>query len=149
MARHIGTANLVQYTNPSLSPEERQERARKAGIASGEARRKRRLMRDTLLDILVADIPEDETEMLKALTRAGVPATIQSAICYAAAAKAMKGDVEAGRFVRDSIGERPVDGLAIGSMEDLEMGHVDLSSLSNAQLEALIAKARRDSEEDV
>ncbi len=92
------------------STKEAQERGRKGGIASGEARRKKRTMKAAakmLLDMAVSN-PQVEEKMLKY----GVPEediTNQMAILVAMVNQATKGNVKAANFLRDTIGESPAE----------------------------------------
>ena len=103
---------------PVQSTEEAKERGRKGGIASGKARREKRLMRDTL-DILLAmplkngkfaDV--DGIKNFAALK--GKNINVQEAIMIAQVQKAMKGDTKAAEYVRDTIGQKPVDNVVMG-----------------------------------
>lgn len=103
---------------PVQSTEEAKERGRKGGIASGKARREKRLMRETL-DILLAmplkngkfaDV--DGIKNFAALK--GKNINVQEAIMIAQVQKAMKGDTKAAEYVRDTIGQKPVDSVVMG-----------------------------------
>lgn len=67
---------------------EQVERARKAGIQSGIAKRERKTLKDSLLMLL-----QDET--------------VQNSLVAALMKKAQKGDVKAFEAIRDTIGENP------------------------------------------
>ena len=84
--------NLI--SNNERTPSERRENARKAGKASGEARRKRKTLREELLALL-------ETKQY------------QEKISLAMLEKASKGDTKAFEVIRDTIGEKPSDKLEI------------------------------------
>ena len=60
--------------------------------------------------------------------------------------KAKTGDVEATRYIRDTIGEKPREGLELGNLDDKPLASVDLSKLSDEQLKAMAA-ARKASKE--
>ena len=51
--------------NSERTPKERQELARKAGIASGEARRKKKTLRETAEIMLACELPPDVKRKLK------------------------------------------------------------------------------------
>lgn len=94
---------------------EQQKIAKKGGIASGKARREKKLMRETL-DILLsmplkngklADV--DDIRSFAAIK--GKNISVQEAILIAQVQKAMKGDTKAAEYVRDTIGQKPVDSL--------------------------------------
>ena len=80
--------NLIQ--NKETTPSERRENARKAGVASGEARRARKTLKETLLMML----EEGNT---------------QNDITLALLQKALNGDTKAYEVIRDTVGEKPTD----------------------------------------
>ena len=97
---------------------EQQKIAKKGGIASGKARREKKLMRETL-DILLsmplkngklADV--DDIRSFAAIK--GKNISVQEAIVIAQIQKAMKGDTRAAEYVRDTIGQKPVDNVVMG-----------------------------------
>lgn len=128
----------LQEGQARLSPEQRRENARIAGIASGEARQRRKLMRETASCILKA--PVAIPEAAAALEAAGFENNYQSAILLAAIQKAACGDIEAARFVRDTIGEKPTDTFNLTAVQR-PIQEMDLSQLSDAELQALIYPA--------
>ncbi len=81
--------NLKPFTSEQ-SREEAKKNGRKGGIASGEARRKRKTLREELLALL-------ETE------------NYQEKISTALLKEATKGNTKAFEVLRDTIGEKPVD----------------------------------------
>lgn len=96
--------NLVP--NAARTPSERRENARKAGIASGVSRRRKRALReaaDMYISLLVTD-----KRSLNRLLRAGVDegdADNQMLIIAGLVAKAAKGDAKAAKLIFDLIGE--------------------------------------------
>lgn len=97
--------------------EERRQLAKKAGKASGKARREKKAMRENLETILamtlksgkLADI--DSVQNFAAL--AGKNITVQDAILIKQTQKAMMGDTRAAEFVRDLSGNKPENTLNI------------------------------------
>ena len=83
---------------PVQSTNEARERGRKGGIASGEARRNKKTMKE-MLDYLL----EKEIEN----SRTGEKVTYREAILTSAIKKAIKGDIKASQFIRDTAGEMP------------------------------------------
>lgn len=83
---------------PIRSSEEAREKGKKGGIASGEARRKKKTIRETLEMMLSGKLPDG--------------ATRQDAIVVALMEKALSGDVRAFEAIRDSIGEKPVNAIS-------------------------------------
>ena len=90
--------NLIP--NSARTPSERRELARKAGIASGAARREKRTMRELIEAFGEAKTTLDDIEM-----------TNDEAIIYAQYRKAQNekamGSTEAAKFIRDTKGEAP------------------------------------------
>ena len=82
-----------------LSSEEARENGRKGGLASVEARRAKKTMKE-MLDYLL----EKEIEN----TKTGEKVTYREAMLIAAIKKAIKGDIKASQFVRDTAGEAPI-----------------------------------------
>lgn len=76
---------------------EAREYGRKGGIASGKKRREAKTMK-AMLDYLLEK---------KISSKDGKKATTLEAMMSAVVAKAIKGDVKAAQFVRDTIGEMP------------------------------------------
>jgi hypothetical protein len=106
-------AGIDNLTTPST--EEARERGRKGGVASGKARREKKLMRETL-DILLS-MPlkdgniEDVDDIRSFASIKGKNISVQEAIVIAQIQKAMKGDTRAAEYVRDTIGQKPVDNV--------------------------------------
>lgn len=101
----------------NMTPEERRENGRKGGIASGEAKRAKKAMRERL-EILL-DLPMksgkgadlDSIKNFAALK--GKNITVQDAMMIAQIQKALKGDTTAAAFVRDTSGQKPTDKMDI------------------------------------
>lgn len=86
--------------------EEAREIGRKGGIASGEARRRRKSFKEALL--LALETEKDNK-------------TIQEIGIEAVMAKYMGGDLEAFKTVRDTVGEKPTDKMDIGQEKPFEV----------------------------
>jgi hypothetical protein len=101
----------------NMTPEERRENGRKGGIASGEAKRRKKAMRERLEVLLELPLKSgksadlDDIENLAALK--GKNITVQDAMMLAQIQKALKGDTTAAAFVRDTVGEKPGDKTVI------------------------------------
>lgn len=132
-------AHMTAYNN-GLTAEERKQAALRAGKASGEVRRRHRLFRDILKEILSAPL-ETEDEAYAALRKLGMESPRQEdAILLATAQKAASGDIEAVRFLRDTLGEKPTDSFNL-NMSNKPVKSLDLSGLSDEELEALADEA--------
>lgn len=101
--------------NSQLTPEERRERASKMGKFSGLARAKRKAMRETLIELLSMPMKKGEIkskiEHISDFKDANVD--LQTRILVGIAYKAAKGDVKAAEYIRDTIGEAPVQEMKV------------------------------------
>lgn len=88
--------NLIP--NNKRTPSERRKNARKAGIASGEARRQKRDLRRALEMLLEKDFTDKN----------GNVATGAEAITAKLFEQAMKGNVKAFETIRSTVGQDPV-----------------------------------------
>ena len=98
---------------PVSSTEEARERGRKGGLASGEARRKRKTLKEELLLML-----EDEE--------------VQKSVAVALIQEAQNGNVKAFGMLRDTIGEAPVEKVQTTQTV------VDLSGFSTDEIKAML-----------
>lgn len=125
--------NLIPANMRSV--EEVRENGRKGGLASGETRRRKKLLRETINEILPMTVADPELRAI--LEEAGLDPSYEVAMSFAALNRAAKGDIEAARFIRDTRGEKPADTLAVGNLLDVPVGAMDLSKLSDEELRAL------------
>jgi len=95
----------------NMTPEQRKEYGRQGGIASGEAKRKKKAMRERL-EILL-DLPmkngksADVAELKSWAALKGKNITVEDAIAIAQITKALKGDTTAAIYIRDTSGQNP------------------------------------------
>lgn len=90
--------------------EQQVEIARKGGIASGEARRRKKTMREAAEMMLDKEIPKNLTELRKKIQAFGITEedlTFQTAVMVGVINQAMKGNTKAAAFLRDTMGENP------------------------------------------
>lgn len=101
--------NLIP--NEERTPEERRENARKAGIASGAARRERKLLKDIAETVLAMPLNGSKKENLEAIQNyaelKGKNLTVKEAMLLAQLKNALDGDLKAFEAIRDLIGEKP------------------------------------------
>lgn len=90
--------NLKPFS--ARTEKEQREIQVKGGIASGEARRAKKTMKEMLDYLLEKEI---------ANSRTGESVTYREAILTSCIKKAIKGDVKAAQFVRDTAGEAPIN----------------------------------------
>ena len=101
-----------QNLKPVSSKKEARERGRNGGLASVEARRKRKTPKEELLLIL----SEGET---------------QQSVTLALIEKAMSGDTKAFEVIRDTIGEKPIDKVMIADVEPSVIAEVEAMVLTD------------------
>lgn len=89
--------NLIP--NEQRTPKERRDNARKAGIASGKARKEKADLRKMCQMVLEMDIKAKDGSI-----KSGA-----EAITLAQLQKALKGDAKAYEVLRDTAGQKPVD----------------------------------------
>lgn len=110
------TENLI---NPKdRTSEELREMTRKGGIASGEARRRKKTMREALeMMLFKTELSENIKNMLKSDGITNVEDfNHQMVITRSLIAKAEAGDVQAYNTICSMIGEKPADKLDIGGV---------------------------------
>lgn len=130
----MNTKHLIQYNGQT--PEQARENGRKGGIASGVAKRKRKQLREVINEVLPMEVSDPEVRAV--LESYGLNPTHEVAMVVAAIQRAERGDIEAARFIRDTRGEKPVAEVAVGNILDKPVRSMDLSQLSDAELEALV-----------
>lgn len=116
----------IRDANDNRTPEERRELARKAGQASGRARRRKANFQKTLNMLLTAEI--DSKEWSPVLESIGVECTLESALLMAQIKQALTGDTQAAKFVAQYSGQ------SNRAEEDLE----------NKKAETELIKARKE-----
>lgn len=97
-----------QNLRPVRTEEEAREKGRRGGIASGEARRRKRTMKAAAK--LIMDMGVTSEKNIQLMTAFGIEEedlTNQMAVMVAMVNQAMKGNVRAATFLRDTLGESP------------------------------------------
>ena len=101
--------------NPVRSEDEARKRGRAGGIASGKARREKKMMRETLDMLLTMPMKNGkfaDVENIRSFAALkGKNISVQEAILIAQVQKAMKGDTRAAEYVRDTMGQKPTDSV--------------------------------------
>ncbi len=105
---------LIPRGKPFEQGNEQRERARIAGKKSGEARRKRKTLREDFLTLLASLVEQED----------GTKKRIQEMMAEAIVARAVCGDVRAAEYIRDTIGEKPVESVAINAPDPAIMAEV-------------------------
>lgn len=113
--------NLVPLGNRTTS--EQREIAQKGGIASGESRRRRKLLKDSMNALL--ELPVSSTKEYNALIKMGIDIEDidnSQLIVLALFNKAKSGDVAAIKELRNLIGEDSAEDKSAGQLERLIEG---------------------------
>lgn len=104
-------ANEENLKPPTTS--EARKRGKKGGIKSGKARKERKAMKETaemILGLTLKDGTVTALEDIQSMAAAnGKNITVQDAIILKQAQKALKGDIRAAEFIRDTSGNRPTN----------------------------------------
>lgn len=104
-------ANEENLKPPTTS--EARNRGKKGGIKSGKARKERKAMKETaemILELTLKDGTVTDLEDIQSMAAAnGKNITVQDAIILKQAQKALKGDIRAAEFIRDTSGNRPTN----------------------------------------
>lgn len=98
--------NLIPLNKRAKS--EQREIQTAGGIANGKKRKEKRLMRDALSDLMKMQVTDEN--IIQTLEDMGIEnKDNQTALVVGIFLKALRGDVRAGEFIRDTMGEKPVD----------------------------------------
>lgn len=134
-----------------MSPEERHAASVRGGKASQALMKRRKSMQMIAQSVLEMRL-QGEDEIRKALHDGGMHDTeinYAAGIIMVQTQKALSGDTKAAEFVRDTSGQKPVDGLVVGNLDDKPFELLDLGSLTDDQLRELAAIKMEDvTEED-
>ena len=103
--------NLAPPFTSDQNREEASKNGRKGGIKSGEVRRRKKEMRErleVLLSMPIKDGKGASIDKIKSFGELkGKNITVEDAVLIAITQKALKGDIPASTFLRDTIGEKP------------------------------------------
>ena len=134
--------NLRKYAE--MTESEKAEWHSIGGTASAKKRRQKKTFAETLRAVLASEYPVEEAK--RKLQDMGLDGTWMDQLSQAQVDKASRGDTEAFRAVRDTIGENPKQAVDVGLTSGPVSG-MDLSQLSDDQLRAMIA-AREEADEN-
>ena len=100
-----------------MTPEQRAEYGRQGGIKSGETKRRKKAMKETLEVLLSMPMKNGKTSDVEAIKNfaalKGKNINVQEAMIIAMIHRAMKGDVKAAEFLRDTSGQKPTDNMNV------------------------------------
>lgn len=127
-------ANLKNLRTPTT--EQAREIGRKGGLASAQKRKERKAMRETLQILLDLSIRTgkkaniEKSKSIRDLSSENV--SVQEAILMKQIEKALKGDLKALEFLRDTLGERPTDNINLTTNGTTEAIMEKLNERSNS-----------------
>ena len=98
--------NLVQNRS-DITPEQRRANARKAGLASAAAKKRRKDMKNSMQMLLGMDLPPKMVELLEGKGFQGEKWSFIDIVNVSAIQQAIKGNVRAMEFIRDTAGYNP------------------------------------------
>lgn len=105
--------NLIK--NEDLTPEQRRANASKAGKASGEARKRKKLLKECLEELLEKEIAGKD----------GNTMTGAEAIAVRLFQKALTGDIKAFEVVRDTAGQKPAEKVIVSDIDNDVINEVE------------------------
>ena len=135
--------NLRKYAE--MTESEKAEWHSIGGTASAKKRRQKKTFAETLRAVLASEYPVEDAK--RKLQDMGLDGTWMDQLSQAQVDKASRGDTEAFRAVRDTIGENPKQAVDVGLTSGPVSG-MDLTQLSDDQLRAMIAAREEASEND-
>ena len=115
-----GTKNLVSLGD--ISTDKQREIASSGGKASGEARRRKKALRDVVDAVLTYKPTRETVDALQQhimINHKNINA--DEAIALAQIIKAMQGDTAAATWVRDTVGEKPGERVALEQQGTFEV----------------------------
>ncbi len=113
----------------------------KRGAAkSAETRKRKRNLRMIANALLDGQVLETD-EIYKELQDRGFEDTYADAMMLSVMSKAMHGDVEAARFIRDTAGQKPKDQVEIGNIDGIPLLRHEMANLSDETLRQMIEDA--------
>ena len=108
--------NLQPFTSEQ-NREEAKKNGKKGGVASGKARREKKLFRETLEELLSMPMKEgkgvDVDKIKNFAAIKGQNISVQEAILIAQVQKAMKGDTRAAEYLRDTVGQKATEKVEV------------------------------------
>ena len=110
--------NLKYMAPGELSEEEAAERGRKGGINSVKSRRRKKLLRECLEELL-------DTEQEVKINGVTLKKTNAELLSVTLMKKALKGDVKAFEVLRDTAGEKPIDKVMVADVDQSVIDEVE------------------------
>ena len=125
-----GVTNCEGTQFDKMTPEQRAEMGRKGGIAAAESKRQKKAMRETLEMLLTMPIKKGKASDIEQIRNfgdiKGKNINVQEAMLVAMIQRALKGNVSAAEYIRDTVGENPTanvnlsGGVGVTIVDDLD-----------------------------
>ena len=140
--------NLKPIKKGQRTKEEQKEFATKGGIASGEARRRKRDMRQTFESLFAMQTPE---KMVKAFKKQGIDVpedlTNEQALAISMMMKAMAGDARMVSLVMDVTGDKFSDKMRERELEFKEKQGAEAKNEALERLDSILEELRNEAEQ--
>ena len=130
-----------------ISPEQQTAISRMGGKACQAARARKRELRLIASAMLDGQVLETD-EIYEELTSRGFENCYANAMMLSVMMKAMHGDVDAARFIRDTAGQKPSDQVQIGNIDGVPFMRREMANLSDDALRQMIEEAEYDEEKE-
>lgn len=128
---------LKSFDNTPEGKKRASECGRKAGKASGEAKRRKKLMRENLEILCQLSLKSGRATDIESIKNfvelKGKNITVEQAMLLAQIKKALNGDSTAMTFIRDTMGQKPV-----------EQAKVETNSTESALLAEIVGQLKSD-----
>lgn len=108
-----GKDNLVPVT--MRSKEEARAISSKGGIASGKSRRKKKLFRECFDELLSGDVIDKDGTVMMGVEK-------MAAVYFK---KGIQGDLPSAIFVRDTVGQKPVEKVVTAEVDEEALAEVE------------------------
>lgn len=104
----------IEEVNSRRTREQHSRDSRKAGIASGEARRRKKTLKEQMEMLLSLPVKDESTQaFIESLGISTDDIDNSMAITLSMYQEALKGNTKAYELIRDTLGEKPTDRLSI------------------------------------
>lgn len=118
--KHKGYKNLIPFT--ALTEEEQRQLAIKGGKASGEARKKKKHMREIAQNLLAHDMTEDQIEEVLGTAKSLLDGdmTVAAVLTARLIQEAADGNYKAYEVLRDTAGYKPKDQVEVDNISEAD-----------------------------
>lgn len=109
----------IEEVNSKRTREKHSEDSKRAGKRSGEVRRQRKLLKDLFKSLLATPIPQKELkEKIKEMGLSDEEKNYNTLLGMTTLNEALKGNMKAVEFIRDTIGEKPKEEITVNNFNN-------------------------------